>query len=325
MKKFWSFLLVAVLCMSLLAGCGGGAAVDEEIDYPTATITAICPWSAGGGTDTFLRAICAATEPILGQTITVSNTTGGGGATGHGAIIAAEPDGYTIGMITFELNSLPPQGLVEFTYEDLDPLLRLNMDAAAITVPIDAPYDTLEAFLEYCKAHPGEVTVGNAGPGSVWHLAAGVAEQECGVTFNHIPYDGAAPAVTDLAGGHIDAVAVSSAEVLSQVKAGTMKILAVMAEERNPNFPEVPTFTEEGYNVVFGTWRGLAVPTGTPDEIKAILVEAFTEAYEDADFQELATSLGLGLAYQNTEDFKAFLAENAASVENTMKTLGLIE
>lgn len=325
MKKFWSFLLVAVLCMSLLAGCGGGAAVEEEIDYPTSTITAICPWSAGGGTDTFLRAICAATEPILGQTITVSNTTGGGGATGHGAIIAAEPDGYTIGMITFELNSLPPQGLVEFTYEDLDPLLRLNMDAAAITVPIDAPYDTLEAFLEYCKAHPGEVTVGNAGPGSVWHLAAGVAEQECGVTFNHIPYDGAAPAVTDLAGGHIDAVAVSSAEVLSQVKAGTMKILAVMSEERNPNFPEVPTFTEEGYNVVFGTWRGLAVPTGTPDEIKMILVDAFTEAYNDPDFQELATSLGLGLAYQNTEDFKAFLAENAASVENTMKALGLVE
>lgn len=330
MKKFLCILL-AVLMVGSFAACNSNPSDDGSdngggaVDYPKGTITAICPWAAGGGTDTFLRAICSAAEPILGQTVTVSNVTGGGGATGHGSIISSPNDGYTIGMITFELNSLPPQGLVTFTYKDLDPLLRLNMDASALTVPVDAPYNTLEEFIDYAKEHPGEVTVGNSGTGGVWHLAAGLMEQTCDISLKHVPYDGAAPAVTDLAGKHIDAVSVSAAEVQAQVKAGTLKILAIMSDERDPNWPDVPTFKECGYDISFGTWRGLAVPKGTPDEVKQVLVDAFTKAYEDESFQKLANELGLGLAYMDTDEFNAFLASNAETVAETMKSIGLVE
>ena len=116
----------------LLAGCGGekkaadNKTAAKKVDYPTKNISMICPWGAGGGTDAILRALCKATEKDLGKTITVSNVTGGGGATGHAAIMKAKPDGYTIGMITFELNSMPPQKLVPFSYKDLKTSNKYN-------------------------------------------------------------------------------------------------------------------------------------------------------------------------------------------------------
>lgn len=336
MKKKVALLLVLVLVFSVFAfGCSQEAEgpeesekdeVDEvvEVDFPTKEMTAICPWSAGGGTDAVLRGIAKAAEQFLDDTtIIVTNETGGGGAVGHGAIMNAEASGHTIGMITFELNSLPPQGLVPFTYEDFDILMRLNMDAAALTVRKDAPYDTIEEFIEYAKEHPGEINVGNAGPGSVWHIAAGLLAEKTGIEIEHAPFDGAAPGVTALVGGHIQAVSASAAEVQGQVEAGDLKLLGVMSDERDANFPDVPTFKESGIDVVFGTWRGLAVPKGVPAEVKVKLQDAFKKAYDTPEFQDFAKKSGLGLAYLDGEDFTKFLETNAKDVKTIMETLGL--
>lgn len=329
MRKKLACLLVIVLVFSVFAfGCSKPqeqASTEEakEIDFPTKSVTAICPWSAGGGTDTVLRGLTKETEKSLGQTITVTNQTGGGGAIGHGAIMKAKPDGYSVGMITFELNSLPPQGLVPFTYKDFEPLMRVNMDASALTVKKDAPYNTIEEFIEYAKNHPGEINIGNSGPGSVWHIAAGLMADKAGIDVQYVPFDGAAPAVTALVGGHIQAVSVSVAEVQGQVEAGDLKILGVMSEDRLELIPDVPTFKETGIDVVFGTWRGLAVPKETPAEVKKVLSDAFKNGYESKEFQDFAQKSGLGLAYQNAEDFGKFLENNAKDVEEVMKKLGL--
>jgi tripartite-type tricarboxylate transporter receptor subunit TctC len=331
-KKLTAILLIGLLIVTF-AGCGQKQSEqpkeepkkqeEKKVEFPTKSITAICPWSAGGGTDTVLRGLSKATEPFLGQSITVTNQTGGGGAVGHAAGIKAKPDGYTVTMITFELLSLPPQGLVPFTYEDYDLLMRINMDPAALTVKKDAPYDTVEEFINYAKEHPGEIRVGNSGPGSVWHIAAGLLADKAGIDIKHVPFDGAAPAVTDLVGGHIEAVTVSPAEVQGQVEAGELKMLAVMSEERLPNFPDVPTFKELGYDIIFGTWRGLAVPKGTPDDVEKILVDAFKKGYETEEFQTFAKNAGLGLAYADKDEFKKFLDVSSKDVEAVMKKLGL--
>jgi tripartite-type tricarboxylate transporter receptor subunit TctC len=328
MKKINNVVVTGILMMALLfSGCSKSSETssqsESESDFPTKSITAICPWSAGGGTDTVLRGLAKETEKILGTTITVTNQTGGGGAVGHTAIMAAPNDGYTVGMITFELSSLPPQGLVDFTYEDFLPLMRVNMEAAAITVPADAPYDDINEFLDYAREHPGEVNIGNSGIGATWHVAAGLLEQVAGVEFGHVPFDGAAPAVTALVGGHIDAVSVSAAEVQAQVEAGDLKILGIMDNKRSKIFPDVPTMEEQGVDIVFGTWRGLAVPLGTPDDVVEILSDAFKQGIESDGFVEYADNAGLTIAYQNSEDFKEFLAQNAKEVEEAMKSLGL--
>ena len=298
-------------------------AVPAMAAYPDKPVTVICPWTAGGGTDVLLRALSKSAEKYLGQTITVTNQTGGAGAIGHNAIRTARPDGYTIGMITFELNSLPPQGLVPFTWKNFDPLMRINSDPAALTVRKDAPYNTVRGFMDYAKAHPGEITIGNSAPGSVWHIAAGLAAEKTGVQVKHVPFDGAQPAVTALVGGHIKAVAVSVAEVRGQVQAGNLKILGVMSADRDKIFPDVPTFKEQGVDVQFYTWRGLGLPKGVPPAIKAKIADAYKKAFDSQEFKDFAAKASLNLAYQDSAEFAKFLDQNYKDVEAVMKNLGL--
>ena len=291
--------------------------------FPDKPVNVICPWTAGGGTDVLLRALSKEAEKFLGQTINVVNQTGGAGAIGHNAIRAARPDGYTIGMITFELNSLPPQGLVPFTWKDFDPVMLINTDAAALTVRADAPYSTVRGFMDHARANPGEITIGNSAPGSVWHIAAGLAAEKTGVNVKHVPFNGAQPAVTALVGGHIKAVAVSVAEVRSQVQAGNLKILGVMAAERDKIFPNVPTFKEQGVDVQFATWRGLAFPKGVPAANRAKVADAYKKAFETKEFKDFAANAALTLNYQDGAAFTKFLDQNYKDVAAVMKGLGL--
>lgn len=313
-----------VMIVALVAGCSSSPQ-PAETKFPEKPVTIICPWAAGGGTDAVARGLAKAAEAHLGQPITVVNQTGGGGAAGHGAGVSAKNDGYTATIITFELLSLPPQGLVPFTYKDFDLLMRVNMDPSALTVKADAPWNSVQEFLEAAKAEPGELKVGNSGPGSVWHIAAGLLEQKAGVKFTHVPYDGAAPAVAALVGGHIEAVTVSPAEVAGQVQAGNLKILGIMSDERIEQFPDVPTLKEAGLDVVFGTWRGLAVPKGTPAAVKDILGAAFKAGYEEPSFEEFAKKAGLGLAYQPADEFTKFLDEQSVRVAEVMDALGMVK
>ncbi len=317
-----SLLAALVLLLASVMAFANGQE-EKGISFPDKDITAICPWSAGGGTDTILRALAKESEPFLGKGITVTNKTGGGGAVGHGAGISAKPDGYTVTMVTFEILSLPPQGLVPFTYKDYDMLMRVNMDPAALTVPVDAPYNTVAEFIAYAKAHPGEINIGHSGPGSVWQIAGGIMAEKAGIDVKFVPYDGAAPAVTALVGKHIQAVSVSPAEVQGQIEAGALKMLGVMSAERTAIFPDVPTMKESGLDVVFGTWRGLGVPKGTPDEVKAILSDAFKKGMESESFQQFAKNTGLGLAYMPGKEFEAELAVASEDVAKVMKNLGL--
>lgn len=299
--------------------------VPDGTSFPQKSITMICPWSEGGGTDAVLRALCTSAEKYLGQQIVVENKTGGAGAIGHAAIKDAKPDGYTVGMITFELNSLPQKGLIDFTYADYDPLIRVNADAATLTVQADAPYNTVGEFVDYCKAHPGNVTIGNSAPGSVWHIGAGLLAEAAGIQVNHVSFEGAAGAVTAVAAGHIHAVTVSLAEVKSQLDAGKVKVLGVMDTKRPEAYPDIPTFIEQGYAIEYSTWRGLAVPKGVSPAIRAKLVDAFTKAENDPAFIQTAASLNLNLAYQTPEAFGSFLKENYESITKTMKAIGLVD
>ena len=317
MKRI-AFVLCLILVSAGMVFAGGGS---EK--FPTKAVTLICPWTAGGGTDLILRALAKESEKFLGKPFTVVNNTGGGGAVGHNAIRQAKPDGYTVGMITFELNSLPPQGLIPFTYKDFDPLMLLNMDPPALTVKKDSPFNSVKDFVDYAKAHPGEVSIGNSGPGSVWHIAAGLMAESTGIKVKYMPFDGAAPAVTALVGGHLTAVSVSVAEVRGQVQSGNLKILGVMDTKRAELFPDVPTFKEQGVDVVFGAWRALALPKGVDPKINAQLSEVFKKGFDTPEFQDFSKKAGLNLVYMDAAKCSEFLAKNAADVEAVMKSLGL--
>lgn len=324
MKKVLAITLILMLTMTVLAPAAFAA------DYPTKGLYMICPWGAGGGTDNCLRAFSAALEKQLGQTVTVDNLTGASGVIGHEAIADADPDGYTLGMITWEISSYLPQDMSEYTWENYTPLCRVNTDAAAITVNTKWAKDNnvtdLAGFVDYCKAHPGEVTMGGSSAGSVWHVGGGYLMNEAGIEIKMITYqDGAASAAKAAAQGEITGVTISAAEARSFVESGDLTMLAIMSAERNPVFPDVPTCQEQGFDCVWGTWRGLALPLDVDKEIVETLSKACAAAIEDADFVEFMKNAGQTISYLNGEDFAEFLAKEEANVPVAMVSVGLIE
>lgn len=308
------FMLAVVMLAAV--GCGAaktpaGEAKSDAPKFPTKNIEIIVPFAAGGGTDIVTRAVANPTQSKLGQPVVVVNKTGGGGAVGMGEGAVAKADGYTLTTITVELVTLPHLGMVSFDHSKFEPILMMNRAASAITVPVDAPYKTLKEFLDYAKANPGKVKVGNSGPGAIWHLAAAAVEQKAGVKFNHIPFNGANPAVTALLGGNVDAVTVSPGEVLTHVQAGKLKILGVMDDKRSPIAPDAPTLKEAGYDVVVATWRGLAAPKGTPKDVITTLHDSFKAGMETAEFKDFMEKNGLEISYLNGADYsKSMLKEN---------------
>lgn len=321
MKKFLSLVVALVLVLSLAA--------VASAEYPTKGITAICPWGAGGGTDACLRAFCEALGKQLGQTITVDNLTGAGGVIGHEAIKDAEADGYTIGMITFELSGYKPLEQSEITYADYDTLCRVNTDAAAVTVSkawADANgIADLAGYIEYCKAHPGEVMMGGSSAGSVWHIAGGYIMNAADIDIKMITYaDGAAAAVKAAAQGEIQGVTVSLAEARSFIESGDLVVLGVMDTVRNPVFPDAPTCQEQGIDAVYATQRGLAVPLGCDAEVLETLRAACAAAIEDADFVAFMNSNGQAISYLNAEDYAAYLAQSAEDVPQAMVAVELL-
>ncbi|MCM3763860.1 tripartite tricarboxylate transporter substrate binding protein [Neobacillus niacini] len=328
--KHVGIFLIAMLVFAM-AGCSNDTsngtekkAAGKKSDYPTKPITLIAPSSAGGGTDATARALTADIEKYLGQSVGVVNKPGGSGSVGMTEGANAKPDGYTVTMVFVELTMYKHLGLSPLGHDQFKPIGLINLDPAALTVPKDAPYDTLEEFIAYAKEHPGKVKVGNSGTGSIWHIAAESISKKADVKFNHVPFEGAAQAVTALVGGHVDAVTVSPAEVKAQLDAGKVKTLAVMSDSRSDIIPDVPTFKEAGLDVdPVGTWRGLTVPKDTPDDIVAKLEDAFMKAAKDEKFTKFMASSGLGIELKDSKEFKKFMDDNYKQFGEILSDIGL--
>ena len=305
------------------AGAVLPGALRAQNAYPTRPIDLIVPAGAGGGTDVLARAFSEAARKHLPQPITVINRPGASGMIGHGEMINAKPDGYKLAIVFAEIVIVPHLGQTKLSYEDFVPIARLNADPAAITVKADSPWRTIEEFLAASKAKPGELKMGNSGPGSIWHLAHAAMEEKTGVKYIPVPFSGAAPAVLSLLGGHVDAVAVSPGEVAAHVSEGKLRTLAVMADRRVKGFDNVPTLKERGIDLSIGTWRGLAAPKGTPPEVLAVLADATRKSAEEPVLREALDRLSMGYAYADAETFRAAMKQDNEVFRQLVNRLGL--
>ncbi len=317
-KKLVATLSVLAGSVLVLGGCantasngGGSSDGGAAADYPTGPIELVVAWSAGGGTDVMARAFAQSAEEHLGVPINVVNKPGSSGAVGWGEIAhSTEPDGSTLTLVSPEIGFMEEQGLYDFGLDDFTLITLINQDPAALAVKADAPWDTLEEFLEDARANPGSISVGNSGPGLAWDLATTAIEMEADVELTHVPYDGAATAVQAVLGGTLDAMTFSIGEVRAQVDSGEMKVLALADEERLEALPDVPTFTEEGYDVVTGTFRGVAGPAGMDPEIVSTLNDAFVDMAEEDVFVDVMNNNSFGIRVMETDEFQPFF-ENA--------------
>jgi tripartite-type tricarboxylate transporter receptor subunit TctC len=318
-----NFLKPARRLATALLLLGGLCGVASAQPYPNKPIEVMVAFQPGGGTDSLARAYAEAAKKYTTQPLVVYNKAGASGAIGLTEVATAKPDGYKIAMLFVEVTILPHLGITKITQDDFIPIARLNADPAAITVRADSPYNTIEDFLAAAKKPGSDVKVGNAGNGSIWHLAAASLEEKTGAKFSHIPFQGAGPAVLALLGGHVDAVGVSPAEVAVHVAAGKLKILGVMADQRVKGFDNVPTLKERKIDLSIGTWRGLGVAKGTPPEVVEYIRTMTKKAAEEPIMKEVMDKLNLGYAYADGPAFKAQMVRDNDNFKQLVAKLNL--
>ena len=286
----------------------GFLTAPAQAAYPERPLNMIVAYSAGGGTDVAARTLAPYLEKYLGQAIAVINKPGAGGEVGFTELVHSQPDGYTIGFTnTPTFVSIPIQRKTRFSLENMAPIANIVDDPSAISVRSDSDIKKLADLIAYAKANPGKVTYGSSGVGSDDHLAVLAFMRKAGIEMRHIPFPGEADVRAALLGGHIMVGSMNLSGSLPYQKEGKLHILGHMGTKRWDIAPNVPTFTEQGYPVVFGATRGLGAPGGTPKEILTILSEAVKKAVEDPEFQEKAQKLNLPLSYLNADDYSKSL------------------
>lgn len=296
-------------------------------DYPERPITLIVPWGAGGGTDATGRMIAGLLQEELGQPVNVVNRTGGSGVVGHSAIATAEPDGYTIGVVTVEIGMMHWAGLTELTYEDYTPIALYNYDAAGIQVRADSEWNTADDLLAAVKADPGKYKGSGTGQGGIWHLALAGMLNDSGAAADAAPWvpsKGSAAGLQELVAGGVDVVTSSVVEASALIGAGKVKSLAVMGDERLGAFPDVPTLNEAtGSDWKMAAWRGIAGPKGMPDEATAKLSAALETVWKSAEFQEFMNGRGFGLVWKPGDEFTTWMRDSDAALGTVMTAVGL--
>jgi tripartite-type tricarboxylate transporter receptor subunit TctC len=301
------------------------AAFAAAADYPRKPITVVVPWPAGSATGIVGQKIVniILQNKYLPQPLQVVYKPGASGTIGLAEVLQGKPDGYTIAY-----NPSAPilvQPLVKelpYTHKSLVPIIQTMKFPWLLVVKNDAPWKTIQEFLDYCKKHTGEVTVGTAGDYTWGHLALLQMTQATGIKFRHVPFQGAAPNVTALLGGHVQASLVVTGDVSAQISAGKVRFIACVEPERSAFAPETPTFKELGYDVK-GTMHThiVVLPKGATPDMVEILHEAFKKAIDTNDYKEFMKQVGGDPGYISHKDLPAAL--DAAVKEATQLLEGV--
>jgi len=288
MHRFAGRVLLLLSCL-----CSAAAAWA----WPDRPIEIVVGFAPGGGTDITARTLAVYLEKELGGSVVVVNKPGASGAIALASVARAKPDGYTLAMTNMPgLLTIPIERDAGFVPSDFTYLANLVSDPSAFSVSMESPYKTLAQLLTAIKANPGKISVSSSGVGTDDHLLMVFFEKETGTKLNHVPFNGAAPQRNAVIGGHteIGAMNVGEAMPYNGIK---VRILAQAGETRSVLAPDVPTFKEQGVNVVMSSERGLVGPKGLPLEVQAKLDDALAKVASNPEFRKKIESQFTELDY----------------------------
>jgi tripartite-type tricarboxylate transporter receptor subunit TctC len=305
--------LLQRLLPALALGAAALAPGLAHAAYPEQPIKMIVAYAAGGGTDIIARVMAPYIGKYLGNnaSIVVMNRPGAGGGIGFAEVANAQPDGYTIGFInTPNVLTIPIERKVPFSYQGFDLLGNVIDDPGNFSVHADSPVKNLAELVAYAKANPGAVSYGTTGIGSDDHLAAMMFERAAGVKLTHVPFKGAAEVHNAVASKQIFMAAMNIGEALQYAKGGSpLRQLGQMSTSRTNLAPAIPTFKEQGYDIVMASLRGIAAPKGLPAPVREQLVNAVQKAAADPEFQAKAANYFAPLRYLPPPRYEAELRE----------------
>jgi tripartite-type tricarboxylate transporter receptor subunit TctC len=316
---------LSVMLLSIAAGLIGIASGPARAAYPDKPITMLVAYSPGGGTDIIARVIAPYIEKYLGNDakIVVLNRTGAGGAIGFAALADAVPDGYTIGFInTPPVLTIPIERQVSFLRQSFDLLGNVIDDPGNFSVHADSPIKSLSDLAAFAKLNPGVVSVGTQGVGAPGHLAMLFFERTAGVKMNHIPFKGSGEVRAALAGKQITVGTISVGEALQFSKGGTpLRHLGQMSVSRTGMAPTLPTFKEQGFDIVMASLRGIAAPKGLPAPLREQLVRAVERAANDPQFQAQVASNFAPMRYLPPAKYEVELRDAEAQFKQLWKEM----
>ena len=297
--------------------------------YPTKPVRMVIGFPAGGPADIFGRSLAQGMAADLGQPVIVENIPGVGGVLGVERGIKSAPDGYTIVCNSASPLVIAPFSLTRLPYD-------IKKDIALITLVVrvpevlavhpSMPVSSLAELIAYAKANPGKVNFGSAGAGSITHLAGELLKAEAKIDIVHVPYKGAAPAVTDLVGGQVQMGIFDVPVLLSHIRAGKLKALAITSAKRAETLPDVPTTAEGKYpNVNSDNWYGLVMPGATPAAIQSRVHKAAVTALNSAAVKEQFAKVGGVAAPSSPQEYASYVESEQAKWGKIVKAIGFKE
>jgi len=277
--------------------------------WPSKPIRLVVPYAAGGPGDVIARLVAKKAGEGLQQTIIIDNKGGAGGTIGVDAMMKSPPDGYTFALTAQgPLAGMPNLMKVPYALADVQYLTLVARGPAVIVVGKKVAANNLADFIKLAKASPGKLNYGSAGPGTTPHIGAELLKQEAGIDISHVPYKGAAPAVTGLLGGEIEMAMVDLLNVLPHVAAGTLKVLAVASPGRAPQLPDVQTTKEAGFPaVVMDTTYGVIAVPGVPADVQKRFRDAIVAAVQSADVKDQMLKQGVVAMTSTPQEYKAMM------------------
>ena len=308
---FWRVTVAVLLATGLFSQ---QAALAQ---YPTKPVHIIVPYPAGGAVDAFARVLTQQLSELWGQQVGVDNRPGASTMIGAEQVAKSPPDGYTL-LLTAELTlAIVPHLYEKIPYDplrDFAPIVALVSATQALVANPSLPVKTVKDLVALAKAKPGQLTYGSFGNGSTGHLNIEVLQAMTGARFNHIPYNGAGPAMNDVIGGHIDFMLAALSIVKGNVQAGKLRMIGVGSNHRSSEFPDVPTISESGApGFEAKSWFGLLAPAGTPPDVIKKINQDVTKVISDRAFAEkFLAAQGLEPITGTPEQFAALIRAETA-------------
>jgi tripartite-type tricarboxylate transporter receptor subunit TctC len=318
-------LMLRIVIAVVLAGALASPAMAAGDEFPAHAIKIVVPFSAGGAVDGPIRVVADAMARRLGQPVYIENKPGAGATIGSEVVARSPPDGYTL-LLASQTNAISATMYAKLTYDPIDdfaPISLIGREQGVLAVNPSMPVKTVGEFVAYVKAHPGQVDFASSGNGSGQHLFAAMLASMAGLTMNHVPYRGSAPAVGDVVGGRVPVIMPGLASVTGLIRAGKLRALAVTGTSRSPVMPELPTLAESGFpDYAAYVWMGLLAPRGTPPATIDTLARAVAAALAEPSVKEYMAHASIEIVGSTPAEFDRYFHEEKARWATVIRATG---
>ena len=316
--------VMALTAAALISTLTSGTALAQ---YPTKPLRIVVPATAGDGSDVLGRTLARAMGESLGQTVVIENKPGAGGSIGADTVAKAAPDGYTLFLGNGSSHGVTPGLYARLPYDSVNDFAPIGLIASAanlLVVNAGVAATSYADFARLAREQPGRLTIASAGNGSLSHLSVELLKSAARIDLLHVPYKGAAPGVTDVTGGQVQAMMINIPTVMALVKAGKLKALAVTSAKRAQSLPDVPTLAESGlagYETL--AWFGLLAPARTPPEIVSQLHRELQKALAKTEVREALGRMGAEPSGIGPAEFGSFIKSEIAKYSKVIKDAGI--